>query len=205
MPLGGDPVATGQAKVGCFIGDHTRTGLGSMLNTGTAIGVMCNVLPAGPLLPKHVPSFAAVLYGRVAPGFPLEQMFATARIVMGRRGQAFTRSRSSSTSTSTSRPAWSASAPSRRPTTAAATPGPSDRHASDRPAEPRHGVLTRPLAISVPANPPASLRVRHPGVTAAHLRKSAGWLAHRIKMGRWAGRRVAPGRVRGRRGKGGKL
>ena len=79
VPLGGDPVATGQAKVGCFIGDHTRTGLGSMLNTGTAIGVMCNVLPAGPLLPKHVPSFAAVLYGRVAPGFPLEQMFATAR------------------------------------------------------------------------------------------------------------------------------
>jgi UDP-N-acetylglucosamine diphosphorylase/glucosamine-1-phosphate N-acetyltransferase len=89
VPLGGDPVATGQAKVGCFIGDHTRTGLGSMLNTGTAIGVMCNVLPAGPLLPKHVPSFAAVLYGRVAPGFPIEQMFATARIVMGRRGKEF--------------------------------------------------------------------------------------------------------------------
>jgi UDP-N-acetylglucosamine diphosphorylase/glucosamine-1-phosphate N-acetyltransferase len=90
VPLGGDPVATGQAKVGCFIGDHTRTGLGSMLNTGTAIGVMCNVLPAGPLLPKHVPSFTAVLYGRVAPGFPVDQLFATARIVMGRRGQAFT-------------------------------------------------------------------------------------------------------------------
>ncbi len=72
VPLGGEPVATGQAKVGCFIGDHTRTGLGSMLNTGTAIGVMCNVLPAGPLLPKHVPSFTAVLYGqggaRVPPG-----------------------------------------------------------------------------------------------------------------------------------------
>src|SRR5205085_1744751 len=46
VPLQGDPVATGQAKVGCFIGDHTRTGMGSMLNTGTAIGVMCNVLGA---------------------------------------------------------------------------------------------------------------------------------------------------------------
>jgi UDP-N-acetylglucosamine diphosphorylase/glucosamine-1-phosphate N-acetyltransferase len=90
VPLGGDPVPTGQAKVGCFLGDHTRTGLGSMLNTGTAIGVMCNVLPAGWLLPKHVPSFSAVLYGRVAPGFPLDQMFATARIVMERRGQEFT-------------------------------------------------------------------------------------------------------------------
>ena len=60
-----------------------------MLNTGTTIGVMCNLLPAGPLLPKHVPSFAAVRYGRVAPGLPLEQLFATARIVKGRRGQAF--------------------------------------------------------------------------------------------------------------------
>jgi UDP-N-acetylglucosamine diphosphorylase / glucose-1-phosphate thymidylyltransferase / UDP-N-acetylgalactosamine diphosphorylase / glucosamine-1-phosphate N-acetyltransferase / galactosamine-1-phosphate N-acetyltransferase len=89
VPLGGDPVPTGMAKVGCFIGDHTRTGMGSMLNTGTAIGVMCNVLPAGPLLPKYVPSFTAVLYGRVAPGFPLEQMFVTARTVKGRRDQTF--------------------------------------------------------------------------------------------------------------------
>jgi UDP-N-acetylglucosamine diphosphorylase/glucosamine-1-phosphate N-acetyltransferase len=89
VPLRGDPVPTGMAKVGCFVGDHTRTGMGSMLNTGTAIGVMCNVLPAGPLLPKHVPSFAAVLYGKVAPGFPLSQLFETARVVKGRRGQAF--------------------------------------------------------------------------------------------------------------------
>jgi hypothetical protein len=89
VPLQGDPIPTGQAKVGCFIGDHTRTGMGSMLNTGTSIGVMCNVLPAGILLPKHVPSFTAVLYGRVAPGFPLAQIFETARIVMGRRGRVF--------------------------------------------------------------------------------------------------------------------
>ncbi|MDG3004591.1 putative sugar nucleotidyl transferase [Paludisphaera mucosa] len=89
VPLQGDPVPTGQAKVGCFVGDHTRTGMGSMLNTGTSIGVMCNVLPAGLLLPKHVPSFAAVLYGRVAPGFPVDELFATARIVAGRRGKVF--------------------------------------------------------------------------------------------------------------------
>ncbi|MBV8229008.1 MAG: hypothetical protein JO329_03395 [Planctomycetaceae bacterium] len=89
VPLGGDPIPTGHAKVGCFLGDHTRTGLGSLLNTGTAVGAMCNLLPAGPLLPKYVPSFAAVLHGRVAPGLPPEQLFATARIVKGRRGQAF--------------------------------------------------------------------------------------------------------------------
>ncbi|MGP0062364.1 MAG: hypothetical protein ACLQGP_02015, partial [Isosphaeraceae bacterium] len=90
VPLQGDPIPTGQAKVGCFVGDHTRTGMGSMLNTGTSIGVMCNVLPAGILLPKHVPSFTAVLYGRVAQGFPIEKLFETARTVMGRRGKVFT-------------------------------------------------------------------------------------------------------------------
>ena len=88
VPIAGDPVATGQ--VGCFVGDHTRTGLGEHAQpTGTAIGVMCNVLPAGLLLPKHIPSFCSVLYGRVAPGFSLEQLFATAETVMGRRGKTF--------------------------------------------------------------------------------------------------------------------
>src|SRR3954452_17143302 len=90
VPLQGDPIPTGLAKVGCFIGDHSRTGMGSMLNTGTSVGVMCSLLPAGILLPKHVPSFTAVLYGRVAPGFPLEKIFETARTVMSRRGREFT-------------------------------------------------------------------------------------------------------------------
>jgi len=89
VPLQGDPVPTGQAKVGCFIGDHTRTGLGSLINTGTAIGVMCNVLPIGWLLPKHVPSFTTVAWGQIADGFTLEQLFETARIVKGRRGLEF--------------------------------------------------------------------------------------------------------------------
>ncbi len=90
VPLQGELIPTGEAKVGCFIGDHTRTGLGSMLNTGTSIGVMANVLPAGLLLPKHIPSFSAVMWGRVAPGFPLDQLFRTARTVKERRGLEFT-------------------------------------------------------------------------------------------------------------------
>ncbi len=89
VPLQGDPIPTGHAKLGCFIGDHTRTGMGCMFNTGTSVGVMCNVLPAGILLPKHMPSFSAVLYGRVAPGFDLDSLFDTARIVMRRRGMVF--------------------------------------------------------------------------------------------------------------------
>ena len=124
VPLSGDPVATGQAKVGCFLGDHTRTGLRYMLlNTGTAIGVMCNVLPAGLLLPKHVPSFAAVLYGRVAPGFTLEQLFATAEIVMGRRGEHCCSRASALSRPLRADPPSSAGRPCRRRTTAEAIRG----------------------------------------------------------------------------------
>ena len=86
---GAEPIPTGQAKVGCFLGDHTRAGMGCMLNTGTMVGVMCNLLPAGRLLPRNVPSFTTVSFGRVAPGAPLDQLFETARIVMGRRGMTF--------------------------------------------------------------------------------------------------------------------
>jgi UDP-N-acetylglucosamine diphosphorylase/glucosamine-1-phosphate N-acetyltransferase len=86
---GAEPIPTGQTKVGCFLGDHTRTGMGCMLNTGTIVGVMCNLLPAGRLLPRNVPSFTTVSFGRVAPGPPLDQLFQTARIVMGRRGMIF--------------------------------------------------------------------------------------------------------------------
>src|SRR5262249_60510267 len=71
------------------IDDHTLTVMLSMDNPFTSTGVMCNVLPAGILLPKHIPSFTAVLYGRVAPGFSLDQLFETARTVLGRRGKVF--------------------------------------------------------------------------------------------------------------------
>ncbi len=90
VPLTGEPIPTGRAKIGCFLGDHTRTGLGSLINTGTAVGVMCNLLPAGLLLPKYVPSFSAVLYGRIASSWELDKLFETARVVKGRRGLEFT-------------------------------------------------------------------------------------------------------------------
>jgi UDP-N-acetylglucosamine diphosphorylase/glucosamine-1-phosphate N-acetyltransferase len=90
VPIGGDPVPTGQIKVGCFLGDFTRSGMGSLLNTGTVAGVMCNILPAGHLLPKHIPSFTSVDHGRVAQGVPIERLFRTARLIKGRRGKEFT-------------------------------------------------------------------------------------------------------------------
>jgi len=71
-------------KVGCFIGDHTKTGLGSLFNTGTVIGVMSNVLPAGGLLPKLIPSFCIAHEGRFLRG-RMRDLLATAKTAMGRR------------------------------------------------------------------------------------------------------------------------
>jgi len=82
--------ATARRKLGSFIGDHTKTGLGTLLNTGTNIGIFANLLPSGELLPKYVPSFCQVLHGRVSDMTDLSELFTTAAIVMRRRGESFT-------------------------------------------------------------------------------------------------------------------
>ena len=92
VPLSGTPIESGSAKVGCFIGDHTKTALSSLFNTGSSIGVMCMILPAGELLPKHVPSFSRIWHGALeeAPD-ALEAGLASARIAMARRDCRLTR------------------------------------------------------------------------------------------------------------------
>jgi hypothetical protein len=87
VTIDGEAVATGQAKVGCFVGDHTKTGLGTLINTGTNIGAFCNLLPAGRLAPKYVPSFTDWWHGSLRETASLEQLLHTAEQVMQRRGQ----------------------------------------------------------------------------------------------------------------------
>src|SRR5437763_1256292 len=53
VTVAGRRVPTGLTKVGCFLGDHTKTGLGTLLNTGTNAGAFCNLLPGG-LLPRYM-------------------------------------------------------------------------------------------------------------------------------------------------------
>ncbi|WZO95808.1 putative sugar nucleotidyl transferase [Isosphaeraceae bacterium EP7] len=89
VSLCGDPIATGQDRVGCFVGDHSRMGPGSVLDSGTSIGVMCNLAPAGSPVPRHVPSFASLTHGGVAPGFDLEELFGAARSAMALHGHDF--------------------------------------------------------------------------------------------------------------------
>jgi hypothetical protein len=81
-------VATGSSKVGSFVGDHAKIGVGALLNTGTNVGAFAGVLPAGRLLPRYVPSFCNVNYGVLVESEDPEVLFATAQEVMRRRGAA---------------------------------------------------------------------------------------------------------------------
>jgi UDP-N-acetylglucosamine diphosphorylase/glucosamine-1-phosphate N-acetyltransferase len=89
VTVNGRVVHTGRTKVGCYLGDHTKSGLGALLNTGTNAGAFCNLLP-GSLLPRYVPSFASWWNGAISDRADLWNLLQTAAKVMRRRGCAFT-------------------------------------------------------------------------------------------------------------------
>jgi UDP-N-acetylglucosamine diphosphorylase/glucosamine-1-phosphate N-acetyltransferase len=90
VTVNGRPITTGLTKVGCFLGDHTKAGLGTLLNTGTSAGVFCNLLPSGGLLPKYLPSFTSWWNGGLVENGDLPHLLTTAATVMGRRGATLT-------------------------------------------------------------------------------------------------------------------
>lgn len=79
---------TGLQFCGTMMGDHSKTSINSMLNTGTVIGVCSNVFGHG-FPPKHIPSYA---WGG-AQGFEIfhmEKAFEIAEKAMARRNRVFT-------------------------------------------------------------------------------------------------------------------
>ena len=90
VTVNGQRLSTGRSKVGAFIGDHTKTGLAALLNTGSTIGAFANVLPTGTLLPQVVPSFCMVQDGELRELWDLRKAFQTAGRAMQRRGKALT-------------------------------------------------------------------------------------------------------------------
>jgi UDP-N-acetylglucosamine diphosphorylase/glucosamine-1-phosphate N-acetyltransferase len=90
MTLGGKRIPTGMNKVGCFVGDHVKTGLGTLLNTGTNVGAFCNLLPSGGFAPKYVPSFTSWWNGALREAFTLDELLITAEAAMKRRGVVLT-------------------------------------------------------------------------------------------------------------------
>ncbi len=85
-------VDTGSRKVGCFLGDHVKTAIGTLLNTGTVIGTGANVFPvpdaadgrpAPGMPPKYFPPFS---WGDPDTVYDLDAFLDTATTVMARRG-----------------------------------------------------------------------------------------------------------------------
>ncbi|MBK8166093.1 MAG: hypothetical protein IPK64_09015 [bacterium] len=87
VDLGDGQEATGQRFVGLLAGDHVKTAIGTLFNTGTCVGFASNIFGQG-MPPKHVPAYS--WGGREGdPVYGLEAAVATARVVVGRRGCRF--------------------------------------------------------------------------------------------------------------------
>jgi UDP-N-acetylglucosamine diphosphorylase/glucosamine-1-phosphate N-acetyltransferase len=86
----GELTDTGEQFLGSMIGDHTKTSIGTIMNTGSMVGMMSNLVFSGPLMPKEVPSFSWMLNGRPTKGGGFKGMLATAKAAMGRRKKEMT-------------------------------------------------------------------------------------------------------------------
>ncbi len=84
--INGKLVESGQTKVGAFIGDHAKTGIGTLLNTGVSIGFSSNLFGGGMVKQKTIPSF---FWGGAEGGetYRLEEAIETAKTAMKRRGR----------------------------------------------------------------------------------------------------------------------
>ena len=75
---------TNRQFLGLFMADHSKCGIQSMFNTGSVIGVFCNLYGSG-FIPRYVPSFS---WGNADGDFELyriQKALEVARRVMGRR------------------------------------------------------------------------------------------------------------------------
>jgi len=86
----GKLVDTGDMKVGCFLGDHVKTGIGVLLSTGLVVGVMSNILSSGEYLPKYIPPFCWYFGGKLSRGLGITRMIDTAEKAMARRNVTLT-------------------------------------------------------------------------------------------------------------------
>lgn len=83
-----ETIETGVLKLGSMIGDHVKTGIGTMLTTGARIGLGSHVYGAG-VAPAFLPAFSWY-DGKGEDRVRLDAFLDAAAIAMGRRDQALT-------------------------------------------------------------------------------------------------------------------
>jgi UDP-N-acetylglucosamine diphosphorylase/glucosamine-1-phosphate N-acetyltransferase len=81
----GGETDTGSRKIGCLLGDHVKTAIGTLLNTGTVVEAGSNIF--GGMPPKYVPPFS---WGGPGTDYDIDRFLATAETVLGRRDVALT-------------------------------------------------------------------------------------------------------------------
>ena len=79
---------TGLMKVGCFMGDHVKTGIGTVINTGTVVGAASNVF-GGLMPPAVVPPFSWGT-GTDLRDYRFDKFLEAAERSMSRRGHSLT-------------------------------------------------------------------------------------------------------------------
>ena len=84
--VAGDFLPSGRQFAGLFMGDHSKCSINTMFNTGTAVGVFCNLFGSG-FPPRHIPSFS---WGAPDVTYQLDKALRVAETVMARRGVALT-------------------------------------------------------------------------------------------------------------------
>jgi UDP-N-acetylglucosamine diphosphorylase/glucosamine-1-phosphate N-acetyltransferase len=84
VTMGDKQVDTGLQFVGLTMGDHSKSAINSMFNTGTVVGVCSNIFGFG-FPPKYVPSFSWGAAGETFTTYGIEKAIDVARRVMARR------------------------------------------------------------------------------------------------------------------------
>lgn len=74
---------TGEIKMGCFLGDHVKTGIGLLINTGTVIGAGSNLYGAE-MPPRYVPPFSWGT-GEELSAYRVDKFLEVAERAMARR------------------------------------------------------------------------------------------------------------------------
>ena len=75
--------------LGLFIGDHSKTAIGTQFNTGTNVGVGCNII-SHTFPNRHIPSFT-FQYKDYNKNMDFDQFLETASKVKVRRDQSLTK------------------------------------------------------------------------------------------------------------------
>ena len=88
VKLNGKTIDTGTQFLGVIIGDHSKSAINTMFNTGTIVGISSNIFGAG-FPEKYIPSFSWGGEDGLTT-YELNKSIQTAKVVFGRRNKEFT-------------------------------------------------------------------------------------------------------------------